>query len=125
MIPRPDGKRPPFAAGVKLAIQQVVNNMLRPSMNFNGIQGLKRFVSSIPTWEGILNKNVVNSKDESISLAQLMFELMYGYIETWGTGGGSFRKLYKDFLEELLEHPELKKGSRAWNSHNTAMCRNK
>jgi hypothetical protein len=116
MIPRTDGKRPPFAAAVKLAIQQVVNNMLRPSMNFNGIQGLKRFVSSIPTWEENLNKNVINHKNQSISLAQLMFELIYGYIEMWGTGGGSFRLLYKHFLEELLEHQELKEGPRAWNS---------
>ena len=116
MIPRSDGKHPPFAAGVKLSIQQVVNNMLRPSMNFNGIQGLKRFANSIPSWEETLNKNIVNSKNESISLAQLMFKLIYGYIETWGTGGGSFRKLYKDFLEELLGLPELKEGPRAWKS---------
>ena len=115
MIPRLDGKHPPFAGGIKLAIQQVVNNMLRPSMNFNGIQGLKRFASSIPNWERILNKNIIISKNDTIFLAQLMFELIYGYIETWGTGGGSFRYLYKDFLEELIEHPELKEGPRAWN----------
>jgi hypothetical protein len=44
-----------------------------------------------------------------------MFELIYGYIETWGTGGALFRKLYKKFLEELLTHPELKSGPKAWN----------
>ncbi|MFX1370765.1 MAG: BtrH N-terminal domain-containing protein [Promethearchaeota archaeon] len=116
MTPRPDGKYPPLSAGVKLAIQKVVTNMLRPSSNNNGIQGLKQFANSIPTWKDKLNKNITNSKGEEISLAHLMFELTFGYIETWGTGGGSFRKLYKDFLEELLSYPELKEGRRAWNS---------
>ena len=117
MTCRPDGKHPPLAAGVKLAIQRVVNNMLRPSMNYNGIQGLKGFANSILTWEDILNKKITNSKGNDISLARLMFDLTHGYIETWGTGGGSFRKLYKEFLEELLVHPELKEGPRAWNSN--------
>ena len=43
MTPRPDGKHPPFAAGIKLSIQKVCNHMLRPSVNSNGLQGLKRF----------------------------------------------------------------------------------
>ncbi len=116
MKPRSDGKHPPLAAGVKLAIQKVVANMLRPSSNNNGIQGLKQFANSIPSWKDKLNKNITNLKGEEVSLAHLMFELTYGYIETWGTGGGSFRKLYKDFLKELLTHPELKEGPRAWNS---------
>lgn len=116
MMPRSDKKHPPFAAGVKLAIQQVVNNMLRPSMNSNGIQGLKRFAESILTWRETLNKTIIDSKNQNISLAHLMFELIYGYIETWGTGGGSFRKLYKDFLVELYQHSKLREGSRAWSS---------
>jgi hypothetical protein len=116
MTPRPDGKHPPLAGGVKLAIQKVVNNMLRPSMNSNGIQGLKQFANSLLTWGDKLNITITNSKGKEISLAQLMFELTHGYIETWGTGGSSFRKLYKEFLEELLTHPELKKGPRAWNT---------
>ncbi|MFX0153182.1 MAG: BtrH N-terminal domain-containing protein [Candidatus Hodarchaeota archaeon] len=117
MTRRVDGKHPPLAAGVKLAIQKVVNNMLRPSMNSNGIQGLKQFANSILTWGDKLNKTITNSKGNEISLGRMMFELMHGYIETWGTGGGSFRKLYKEFLEELLSHPELKEGPRAWNSY--------
>ncbi|MFW9942668.1 MAG: BtrH N-terminal domain-containing protein [Candidatus Thorarchaeota archaeon] len=116
MTRRADGKHPPLAAGVKLAIQKVVNNMLRPSMNTNGVQGLKQFAHSLLTWGEKLNKTITNSKGEEISLARLMFELTHGYIETWGTGGSSFRKLYKEFLEELLIHPELKEGPRPWNS---------
>ncbi|MFX0024342.1 MAG: BtrH N-terminal domain-containing protein [Candidatus Hermodarchaeota archaeon] len=116
MTRRPDGKHPPLAAGVKLAIQKVANNMLRPSTNTNGIQGLRLFANSLLKWGEKLNKTIKNSKGKEISLAQLMFELTHGYIETWGTGGGSFRKLYKEFLEELLVDPELKEGPRAWNS---------
>ena len=43
-----------------------------------------------------------------------MFELLHGYIETWGTGGGSFRNLYKQFLEELINYPEMREGPKAW-----------
>jgi hypothetical protein len=116
MTRRTDGKHPPLAGGVKLAIQKVVNNMLRPSMNSNGIQGLKQFANSVLTWGDKLNKTIANSKGNNRFLANLMFELIHGYIETWGTGGGLFRKIYKEFLEELLTHPELKKGPLAWNN---------
>jgi hypothetical protein len=116
MIRRSDGKHPPLAAGAKLAIQKVVNNMLRPSVNTNGIQGLKQFANSIPLW---IEKLAGESKDpqgKTISRARLMFELLHGYIETWGTGGSSFRNLYRQFLEELINHPEIKEGPKAWNS---------
>ncbi|MHA2196344.1 MAG: BtrH N-terminal domain-containing protein [Promethearchaeota archaeon] len=111
---RVDGKHPPLAAGVKVAIQKVANNMLRPSINNNGIQGLKLFAFSIPQWEEKLKGEAKDPEGKTISRSRLMFELMHGYIETWGTGGASFRKLYKGFLEELLTHPELKEGPKAW-----------
>ncbi|MHA2186227.1 MAG: BtrH N-terminal domain-containing protein [Promethearchaeota archaeon] len=111
---RPDGKHPPLAAGVKVAIQKVVNNMLRPSVNSSGIQGLKLFASSITRWDEKLIGETKDPEGNSISRSRLMFELMYGYIETWGTGGASFRNLYKSFLKELLTHPELEEGSKAW-----------
>ncbi|MFX1297500.1 MAG: DUF4872 domain-containing protein, partial [Promethearchaeota archaeon] len=113
---RPHEKHPPLAAGVKVAIQKVVNNMLRSSANNNGIQGLKLFASSIPQWEEKLKGEAKNPKGENITRARLMFELLHGYIETWGTGGSLFRNLYREYLEGLLTHPELKEGPRAWNS---------
>lgn len=116
MTRRPDGKHPPLAAGIKLAIQKVVNNMLRSSMNYNGIQGLRRFASSILTWDDKLNKKVIDSKGHETYLASIMFDLIYGYIETWGTGGACFRNLYKNFLEELLQIPDIKKGPMAWKN---------
>ena len=115
MIRRLDGKRPPLAAGVKVAIQKVVNNMLRPSVNTNGVQGLKQFAISIPLWKEKLQGEAKDPKGKSISRARLMFELLHGYIETWGTGGASFRNLYSQFLEELLSHPEVREGSKAWS----------
>ncbi len=115
MSRRPDGKHPPLAAGVKLSIQKVVNNMLRPSVNNNGVQGLKLFVNSILEWKEKLQGKRKNASGQDVSLAKTMFELLHGYIETWGTGGAAFRSLYKIFLEELLNHPELREGQRAWS----------
>ncbi|MFW9821314.1 MAG: BtrH N-terminal domain-containing protein [Candidatus Thorarchaeota archaeon] len=114
---RLDGKHPPLAAGVKVAIQRVANNMLRPSVNNQGIAALKLFASSIPQWEDKLKGEAKDPQGKTTSRSRLMFELMHGYIETWGTGGASFRNLYKGFLEELLTHPELKKGPKAWTAN--------
>ena len=114
MTKRPDGKHPPFAAGVKVAIQKVVNNMLRPSVNTSGIQGLKQFANSIPKWKEKLSGETKDPQGKSVSKARLMFELLHGYIETWGTGGASFRNLYSRFLEELLSHPDISEGPKAW-----------
>lgn len=116
MTKRPDGKHPPLAAGVKVAIQKVVNNMLRPSVNTSGIQGLKQFVNSIPKWKEKLSGEAKDPQGKSVSRARLMFELLHGYIETWGTGGASFRNLYSQFLEELLIHPDMREGPKAWGS---------
>jgi len=116
MTRRPDGKHPPLAAGVKVAIQKVVNNMLRPSVNSNGIQGLRQFANSIPLWKDKLQGEAKDPQGKSISRARLMFDLLHGYIETWGTGGASFRNLYSQFLEELLSHPEVREGPKAWSN---------
>ena len=123
MIRRPDGKHPPLAAGVKVAIHKVVNNMLRPSVNNNGVQGLKLFATSIPQWNKKLRGIAKDPLGKSISRARLMFELLHGYIETWGTGGSSFRNLYRQFLEELLNHPEIKEGPKAWNSEDLGIVK--
>lgn len=116
MVRRADGKHPPLAAGVKLAIQKVVNNMLRPSINNVGIQGLKLFAHSILEWKTKLQGETKDPSGKVISRSRLMFEMMYGYIETWGTGGSAFRNLYKQFLIELLDHNQLREGPRAWNN---------
>jgi hypothetical protein len=116
MQKRADGKHPPLAAGVKLALQKVVNNMLRPSINNAGIQGLKLFAHTIPEWKEKLKGETIDPSGRKISRANLMFQLFHGYIQTWGTGGGNFRNLYKTFLEELLDNTELKVGPKAWSN---------
>ena len=90
--------------------------MLRPSVNTNGIQGLKQFANSIPLWRDKLSGEARDPQGKSVSRARLMFELLHGYIETWGTGGASFRNLYLQFLEELLTRPELREGPKAWSN---------
>lgn len=116
MLRRPDGKHPPLAAGVKLAIKKVVDNMLRPSININGIQGIKLLARSIPDWKDKLQGESKDPTGKNVSRARLVFELIHGYIETWGTGGGAFRNLYMQFLQELLNHKELKEGPMPWNN---------
>ncbi|HEC37575.1 hypothetical protein LCGC14_1090830 [marine sediment metagenome] len=115
MKSRPDGKHPPLGAGVKLAIQKVVNNMLRPSTSNVGIQGIKMFAESIKEWDKKII-NLISKSSKKVASPQLIFDLTYGNIETWGTGGALFRNLYVQFLEELQNHPELKNGPRAWNT---------
>ncbi len=103
---RPDGKKPPFSAGVKLAIQQTVKNMLAASMSNNGIQGLVQFADSIGNWK----TEFENQPEKST----LKLEMIFGYIEEFGTGGAIFRNLYTQFLEEILNHPEVNEGPRQW-----------
>ncbi len=124
---RPDGKHPPLAAGAKLAIQQVVKNMLAASMNYHGVQALEKFARSIPRWGDLLagkakQTDSKNGKEER-SLAEVTLDLLYGYIEEYGTGGACFRKLYRSFLVELCSHPEVTGTSapKAWTREDVTL----
>ncbi len=116
IVKRPDGKKPPFAKAVKLALQQVARQVLAPSTNYHGIPALRLFMDSIPTWPNVL-KGTMNSpySNKAISRSEFTLEMVYGLIEEMGTGGAIFRNLYTNFLKELLKHPELRKGTFAWN----------
>lgn len=114
MKPRPDGKRPPLAAGLKLAIQQTVKNMLQSSMGSQGIGGIRKFGKSISNWKDTISTTKMRSSPEgSASQAFLQLESMYGFIEEYGTGGSNFRNLFSDFLEEIPLY--AKEGPRAWS----------
>jgi hypothetical protein len=116
MEPREDGKHPPLAAGVKLSIKKVIDNMLRPSMSSDGIQGMKNFSENILEWNEKLKGTFKHSSfGKEMSLAEFTFEIIHGYIEEWGTGGALFRNLYRSFLKAILNNPEIKQGPRAWN----------
>lgn len=112
---RPDGKHPPLAAGVKIAIQKVVNNILRPSTSNVGIQGLKMFAKSIEGWNKKINNLINKLGNKRVASPELIFDILYGNIETWGTGGAIFRNLYVQFLEELQNHTALETGPKAWD----------
>jgi len=111
---RPDGKKPPFARAVKIALQEVSRQIVAPSINFHGIPAMRLFVKSIPTWPDILQGQLKFS-GEMVPKAYLSLDILHGLIETWGTGGSAFRNLYAGFLKELLQHPEINEGPHAWN----------
>jgi len=101
---REDGKKPPFARAVKLATQQVAKNMVATSLNFQGIKGLRLLARSILEWP---------TKLATIKVKPLLLSL-HGFIEEYGTGGGLFRKMYAEFLDELANHDEITAGPFAW-----------
>jgi hypothetical protein len=104
---RADGKKPPFARAVKLALQKVATSMIACSMNFQGIPGLKLLARHLPSWKEALGSDVV--------LAGTTMRMLYGFIEEYGTGGGLFRNLYADFLGEVLGQDEIARGPMAWS----------
>ncbi|UCE14307.1 MAG: DUF4872 domain-containing protein [Candidatus Heimdallarchaeota archaeon] len=116
VMKRNDGRKPPFARAAKLALQQVAQQMLHPSMNYNGLPALNLFAQSIPKWPQILEGTMKSEySDEVVSKSELTFEMIYGLIEEMGTGGAIFRNLYSKFLKELSIHPEIIEGPHAWN----------
>lgn len=115
IMKRPDGKKPPFSQAVKLALQQVAWQVVYPSTNRHGIPALRLFAKSVLRWKDILNGNMKHPyTDKIVPKASTMLKMMYGLIEEWGTGGAIFRKLYGNFLKELVKHPDISEGLYAW-----------
>ena len=115
ILKRPDGKKPPFARAVKLALQQVARQVIVPSTNYLGIPALRLFMESIPSWPNIL-KGTMKSQytNRIISKATFTLEMVYRLIEEMGTGGAIFRNLFSKYLKELMNHPEIREGIYAW-----------
>ncbi|MFX0122969.1 MAG: BtrH N-terminal domain-containing protein [Candidatus Hodarchaeota archaeon] len=115
ILKRSDGKYPPFARAVKLALQQVARQVVAPSTNYHGIPALRLFKESIPTWPKILEGAMkIPYSNRTVSRAMFTLEMLYGLIEEMGTGGAIFRNLYSNYLKELLNHPEIREGTYAW-----------
>jgi hypothetical protein len=113
---RADGKKPPFARAAKLALQKVATNMIASSMNFQGISGLKLLARHLPSWKDMLKGEIVLAgTTKPVPAAQATLEMLHGFIEEYGTGGGLFRKLYAKFLGELLDHDEIARGPASWS----------
>ncbi|MHA2245096.1 MAG: BtrH N-terminal domain-containing protein [Candidatus Hodarchaeales archaeon] len=115
ILKRSDGKKPPFARVVKLALQQVARQVVAPSTNYHGIPALRLFMDSIPNWPNILKGTMKSPySNKTISKAEFTLKMVYGLIEEMGTGGVIFRNLYSNYLKELLNHPEIREGIYAW-----------
>jgi hypothetical protein len=113
---RADGKKPSFARAAKLAIQKVATSMIACSMNFQGIPGLKLLARSLPSWKAVLHgEAVLEGTTKPVPAGPVTLRMLHGFIEEYGTGGGLFRPMYADFLDELLGHEEVARGPMAWN----------
>ncbi len=115
-------KRPPLSAAVKLGIRKAVENMFATSVNFIGLHGMKMFVQSVPSWKEVLQGNLERDGKKS-SKALITFQLLYGYIEAFGTGGALFRNLFGNFLEEAISHPEIVGGAHPWSGEDLKLVR--
>lgn len=69
------------------SIQKVVFRMLKTDQDFMGLKAMKKFADTIEMW--------IESKNVSWTL-----RFAYQVIERRGTGGGSFRFMYSDFLND-------------------------
>ena len=115
-------KRPPLAAAVKLGIRKTVENMFATSVKFIGLHGMKSFVQEIPSWKDMLKGNLLRGGQQG-SKGLITLQLLYGYIEEFGTGGALFRNLFGDFLEEAISHPDIVGGSHPWSGEDLQLVR--
>nr|MDO8083293.1 BtrH N-terminal domain-containing protein [Candidatus Sigynarchaeum springense] len=116
IVRRADGKKPPFARAAKLALRKVATSMIACSMNFQGIPGLKLLARHLPSWKDALRGDVVlEGTGNRVPAGLVTMQMLHGFIEEYGTGGGLFRKLYAEFIEELLAHDEIARGPMAWS----------
>ncbi|MBN2152416.1 MAG: DUF4872 domain-containing protein [Candidatus Lokiarchaeota archaeon] len=112
---RADGKKPPFAKAAKLALQKVATTMIACSMNFQGIAGLKLLARNLHSWKDMLSGEVVlEGTSKPVPAGPATLQMLHGFIEEYGTGGGLFRNMYADFLDELLGHEDVTRGQMAW-----------
>ena len=101
--------------GIREAIRDCCQNMLKPPIKNVGLAGIKKWSKVITKWP------------EQFEGINLFGALMNGfiYIETGGTGGSAFRPMYAQFLKEaspIINKPALNeiaemmhKSSEAWS----------
>lgn len=80
--------------------------MLASSSNNMGLKGLKSFTSSTEGWKPRFSAFPTR--------ATSFLKVLYNYIQEYGTGGAIFRNLYSQFLEEIVDLPDIQKGPGAW-----------
>lgn len=85
-IARPDG----LAEIIRKAIVHNSTVILDDSQAYQGIRGLDTWLGELPAWSGFPDR-------------QWVCRFTYQVVERRGTGGGGFRLMYADFLEESAE----------------------
>lgn len=76
------------AAMAPRAVARTAAYMLRPPSPHEGVAGMRKMAAELPSW---------------LALADVTWVCRFAYqaIEKRGTGGGGFRWLYRDFLDEV------------------------
>ncbi|WP_227356344.1 BtrH N-terminal domain-containing protein [Haladaptatus salinisoli] len=80
-----------LATASKRAIRRAAEHMLSPAdgqWKSEGVDGIRRFAADLPTWTALED-------------ASWCARFAYQNIERRGTGGGAFRRLYADFLDQV------------------------
>jgi hypothetical protein len=88
--------------GIRESISNSCDSMLGPAISNFGLQGIKKWSSEVKKWP---------SNFKGMSLFGCLLNLFI-YIEVGGTGGGAFRTIYADFLDEsaiIHKEPGLSK----------------
>jgi hypothetical protein len=89
-----------LAPGIMESIRNSCDSMLDPAINNFGLKGIKKWSSEVRRWP---------TNFKGMALFGCLMNLFI-YIEIGGTGGGAFRPMYADFLDEsshIVGAPEL------------------
>ena len=90
--------------GILESISHSCDSMLDPAISNFGLRGIEKWSSEVRKWP---------SNFKGMSLFGCLMNLFI-FIEVGGTGGGAFRPMYADFLEEssqIIEEPDLFKAA--------------
>ncbi|TXT55368.1 MAG: hypothetical protein BAJATHORv1_40279 [Candidatus Thorarchaeota archaeon] len=93
---------------IPFAIKDNSEYMLNPPIKNMGCEGMRKWARELPKYPGFI--------ENSRTLVRAMME-HYIYIETGGSGGALFRRLYSDFLSEsadILKNSDLRRMSREY-----------
>lgn len=99
---------------IRLAIRRNVQAFLYPPIRNLGIRGMRYFAQQVTRWPDTISGSVYEPfhfKAE-IPMLKLALFLIYTFMETAGTGGGMFRRIYSRFLKEastIMHDENLKK----------------
>jgi hypothetical protein len=91
--------------GIRESVLNSCGSMLDPAISNFGLRGIKKWSTEVKKWP---------ANFPGMALFGCLLNLFI-YIEVGGTGGGAFRTMYADFLDEsarIIREPELTKVAR-------------